>query len=175
MRILTTAAGLALAIGLVAGVSPVAAQGNMDGKKYDKGATVTLQGCVSAAEKKDTYVLTGVKEWPAGNSEMGKYGPRMYWIDKTAKDLKGHLGHTVQLTGKITDVEKSEMEIKTGESGAGIVIEIEGPGKDVITSPKNAGVNTANRPNKDDIKLTLLKLHIDELKMLSSTCSTTIQ
>ena len=67
---------------------------------------------------------------------MGKYGPRMYWIDKTAKDLKGHLGHTVQLTGKITDVEKSEMEIKTGESGAGTVIEIEGPGKDVVTSAK---------------------------------------
>ena len=65
---------------------------------------------------------------------MGKFGPRMYWIDKTAKDLKGHLGHTVQLTGKITDVEKSEMEIKTGESGAGTVIEIEGPGKDVVTS-----------------------------------------
>ena len=175
MKILTTAAGLALAIGLVAGVSPVAAQGNMDGKKYDKGATVTLQGCVTAAAKKDTYVLTGVQEWPVGNSEMGKYGPRMYWIDKSAKDLKGHLGHTVQLTGKITDVEKSEMEIKAGESGAGIVVEIEGPGRDVVTSAKNAGVNTAARPNKDDIKITLLKLKIDELKMMSATCSTTVQ
>ena len=175
MKILTTAAGLTLAIGLAAAVSPVAAQGNMDGKKYDKGATVTLQGCVTAAEKKETYVLTGVREWPAGKSEMGKFGPRMYWIDKTAKDLKGHLGHTVQLTGKITDVEKSEMEIKTGESGAGIVVEIEGPGRDVVTSPKNAGVSPATRPNKDDIKITLLKLHIDELKMMSSTCSTTVQ
>ena len=179
MKIVTTAAGLALAIGLVAGVSPVAAQGNMDGKKYDKGATVTLQGCVTAAEKKDTYVLTGVKEWPAGNSEMGKYGPRMYWIDKSAKDLKGHLGHTVQLTGKITDVEKSEMEIKTGESGAGIVVEIEGPGKDVKTSPANANVDMSKRAGiksgEKDVKITLLKLHIDELKMMSSTCSTTMQ
>ena len=175
MKILTTAAGLALAIGLIAGVSPAAAQGNMDGTKYDKGATITLQGCVTAAEKKDTYILTGVREWPVGKSEMGKYGPRMYWIDKSAKDLKGHLGHTVQLTGKITDVEKSEMEIKTGESGAGIVIEIEGPGRDVVTSAKNAGVNPATRPNKDDIKITLLKLHIDELKMMSATCSTTAQ
>jgi hypothetical protein len=175
MKILTTAAGLALAIGVIAGVSPVAAQGNMDGTKYDKGATVTLQGCVSAAEKKDTYVLTGVKEWPVGNSAMGKFGPRMYWIDKSSKDLKGHLGHTVQLTGKVTDVEKSEMEIKAGESGAGTVIEIEGPGTNVVTSPKNAGVTTAARPNKDDIKITLLKLKIDDLKMMSSTCSTTIQ
>ena len=130
---------------------------------------------MTAAEKKDTYVLTGVREWPVGKSEMGKHGPRMYWIDKSAKDLKGHLGHTVQLTGKITDVEKSEMEIKTGESGTGIVVEIEGPGKDVRTSPKNAGVSASARPNKDDIKITLLKLHIDELKMLSATCSTTSQ
>ena len=67
------------------------------------------------------------------------------------------------------------MEIKTGESGAGIVIEIEGPGRDVVTSAKNAGVNPATRPNKDDIKITLLKLHIDELKMMSATCSTTAQ
>ena len=44
MKILTTAAGLALVFGLTAAVSPVAAQGNMDGKKYDKGTTVTLQG-----------------------------------------------------------------------------------------------------------------------------------
>ena len=176
MKILTTAAGLALAFGLVAGVSPVAAQGNMDGKKYDKGATVTLQGCVTAAQKKDTYVLTGVREWPVGNSEMGIHGRRMYWIDKSAKDLKGHVGHTVQLTGKITDVEKSEMEIKAGESGAGLNVEIEGPGRDVRTSAANAGVNPAGKtPNKDDIKITLLKLKIDDLKMMSSTCSTTVQ
>lgn len=176
MKTLTTAAGLALAMGLVAGVSPVAAQGNVDGTKYDKGATVTLQGCVTAAQKKDTYVLTGVREWPVGSSEQGKYGPRMYWIDKTAKELKGHLGHTVQLTGKITGVEKSEMEIKAGESGAGIIVEIEGPGRDVRTSPANAGVNPAGKvPNKNDIKITLLKLKIDELKMMSATCSTTAQ
>ena len=102
-----------------------------DGKKYEKGATVTLQGCVVAAEKKDTYVLTNVREWPVGNSDMGKFGKRYYWIDKTDKDMKAHVGHTIQLIGKITDVEKSEIEFKTGESGKGLNVEIEGPGRDV--------------------------------------------
>ncbi len=117
--------------------------------------------------------------WPVAKSEMGTHGPQMYWIDKGSKDLKGHLGHTIQLTGKITDVEKSEMEVKAGESGAGTVVEIEGPGRDVITSPANANVDMAKRPNtasgKDDIKITLLKVKVDELKMLSGTCSTTRQ
>jgi hypothetical protein len=33
-------------------------------------------------------------------------------------------------------------------------------------------VNPATRPNKDDIPITLLKLQIDDVKMVSATCST---
>jgi hypothetical protein len=174
MKTFRIAAGLALVAGVTAGVTLGAAQENLDGKKYDKGATITLQGCVIAGEKKDTYVLGKVQEWPLAKSEMGKHGPRMYWIDKKGEDMKAHLGHTIQLVGKITDVEKSEMEIKTGENGVGQVIEIEGPGKDVVTSPGNAGVNMASRPNKNDIPITLLRVKVEELKMVSSSCPATM-
>ena len=174
MKTFGIAAGLALAAGVTAGVSLGAAQRNVDGKKYDKGATITLQGCVIAAEKKDTYVLSRVQEWPLANSEMGKYGPRFYWIDKKGDDMKAHLGHTVQVIGKITEVEKSEMELRAGENGAGQVVEIEGPGRDVVTSAANAGVNMASRPNKNDIPITLLKLKVEELKMVSSSCPATM-
>ena len=88
-------------------MTAVSARAQGDGQKYDKGATVTLQGCVVAAEKKDTYVLTNVREWPVGNSDMGKFGKRYFWIDKAGKDMKAHVGHTIQLIGKISDVEKS--------------------------------------------------------------------
>ena len=108
----------AVALGFSAGISAVAAQSQADGKKYEKGSTVTLQGCVVAAEKKDTYVLTNVREWPIANSDIGKYGKRYYWIEKTDK-MKGHQGHTIQLTCKITDVENSDIEWKAGESGNG--------------------------------------------------------
>jgi hypothetical protein len=167
-------AGLAIVAGVTAAVSLVAAQGNVDGKKYDKGATVTLQGCVVAADKKDTYVLSRVQEWPIANSEMSKYGPRYYWIDKRGDDMKAHLGHTIQVVGKITDVEKSEIELKPGEKGVGQVVEIEGPGRDIVTSATNAGVNMATRPNTNDIPITLLKLKVDELKMVSSSCAGTM-
>ena len=169
-----TAIALAFAISLAAGTSTVADQAQPDGKKYEKGATVTLQGCVVAAEKKDTYVLTHVREWPIASSDMGKFGKRYYWIEKTDK-MKGHAGHTIQMTGKITDVEKSEIEFKAGESGNGINVEIEGPGRDVVTPAANAAVPTppAGHAGKE-MPITLLKLKIDDVKMTASTCTPTM-
>ena len=169
-----TVIAIAVALGFSAGISAVSAQAQADGKKYDKGSTVTLQGCVVAAEKKDTYVLTNVREWPIATSDMGKFGKRYYWIEKTDK-MKAHAGHTIQLTGKITDVEKSEIEFKAGESGNGINVEIEGPGKDVVTPAPNAAVPTppAGHVGKE-MPITLLKLKIDDIKMTSSTCSPTM-
>ena len=169
-----TGIALVLAFGISAGMTAVSAQPQADGKKYDKGSTVTLQGCVVAAEKKDTYVLTNVREWPIANSDMGKFGKRYYWIDKAGKDMKAHLGHTIQVIGTISDVTKSEIEWKAGESGTGMNVEIEGPGKDVVTPAANAAVNPASVPNKNDIPITLLKLKVEEIKMTSSTCSSTI-
>jgi hypothetical protein len=173
MQLLLTATTLILGLVTAAGMSPVAAQAQADGKKFEKGSTVTLQGCVVMAEKKDTFILTNVREWPLSTTDMGKFGKRMYWIEKTDQ-MKGHIGHTIQVTGKITDVEKSEMELKAGESGNGFNVEIEGPGRDVRTPASNAGVNVESRPNKSDIPITLLKLKIDDIKMTSSTCTSTL-
>jgi hypothetical protein len=170
-----TAIALIFALGLAAGTSAVSAQEQADGKKYDKGSTITLQGCVVAAEKKDTYVLTNVREWPAANSDMGKYGKRYYWLDKLGKDLRAHGGHTIQIVGKIDEVKKSEIEIKKGEDGMGMTVEIEGPGKDVVTSPGNAAVNPSAMANHDDIPITLLKVKVDEIKMIAANCNSTIE
>jgi hypothetical protein len=168
-----TGIALIIALTLGGGVSAVSAQAQADGKKYEKGATVTLQGCVVAAEKKDTFILTNVREWPIANSDIGKFGKRYYWIEKTDK-MKGHLGHTIQIIGKITDVEKSEIELKAGASGSGFTVEIEGPGTNVVTPAPNAALNPESRPNTDDIPITLLKLKVDEIKMTSSMCSQTM-
>ena len=172
MRNLIAAAGLVLVLVSVVGAAATAPT-QADARKYDKGATVTLQGCVVAAEKKDTFILTHVSEWPASTTDMGKFGKRMYWIEKTDK-MKGHLGHTIQVIGKITDVEKSEMELKAGESGNGFNVEIEGPGKDVVAPAGTAGVKPEHRPNTDDIPITLLKLKIDDIKMVSPQCASTL-
>ena len=169
-----TGIALVVALGLATGMSAVAAQEHADGKKYEKGATVTLQGCVVAAEKKDTYILTNVREWPVANTDMGKFGKRYYWLDKLGKDLRAHGGHTIQVVGKIDEVKKSEIEIKKGEDAMGMTVEIEGPGKDVVTSASNAAVNPSSLPNKNDIPITLLKVKVDEIKMIAPNCNSTM-
>jgi hypothetical protein len=163
-----TGIALIVALGLSAGMSAVSAQSQADGKKYDKGSTVTLQGCVVAAEKKDTYVLTNVREWPIANSDMGKYGKRYYWLDKLGKDLRAHGGHTIQITGKIDEVKKSEIDIKTGEDPTGMTVEIEGPGRDVKTTAANAQVGAISGK---DIPITLLKVKVDDIKMVAANCN----
>ena len=168
MKTACFAAGLALATGLTTLGTLDAAQGNADGQKYDKGSTVTLQGCVVAGDKKDTYVLGNVREWPMATTDMGKHGRRMYWIDKKGDDMKEHLGHQIQVTGKITDVKKSEIEMEDSARKNGLVVEIEGPGRNVETTAANAGV--AANHGTEDIPITLLMLKVEELKMLSSSC-----
>ena len=73
------------------------------------GSTVTLQGCVVAAERKDTFVLTNVREWPVA-TDMGKFGKRYYWIEKTAK-MKATLG-TPSSVGEIR-----RREVRDGVQG----------------------------------------------------------
>lgn len=163
------AAGLAGLLG-VAGASPAAAQGNVDGQKYDKGAIVTVQGCVVAGENKDTYVFTGVKEWPIANSPMGIYGPRHYWFDMGPHDFTSFIGQTIQLKGPITQMKESEIEREPGGWHGGSMVAIELPGRDVHTTPGNAGVGRDHRPDRTDVKITLLKLKVEELIVVLKTC-----
>lgn len=164
--------GVLVVLGCVTVIGTTLNGQKADAQKYEEGSTVTLQGCVTQAAKADTFVLTNVSEWPAATTDMGKHGKRMYWIEKTDK-MKGHVGHTIQIAATITDVEKSEMELKPGAHGNGFTVEIEGPGTDVITEGDKAGVKAENRPNKDDIPITLLKLKVEAIKMVAADCSAT--
>ena len=156
-------------------MSAVAAQAQADGKKYEKGATVTLQGCVVAAEKKDTYVLTNVREWPIANSDMGKFGKRYYWIDKAGKDMKAHLGHTIQLIGKITDVDEVRDRIQGRRERHGPERRDRRPRQGRRDAGRECRGEAGRAvPNKNDIPITLLKLKVDEIKMTSSTCTSTM-
>lgn len=118
-------------------------------------------------------MLTHVREWPTSNSDMGKYGKRYYWLDKLGKDLRAHGGHTIQVIGKIDEVKKSEIEIRKGEDATGMTVEIEGPGKDVVTTAANANVTAGSRPNMNDIPITLLKVKVDSIKMVAASCTAT--
>ena len=173
MKPLLTATTLILGLVTAAGMSPVAAQAQADGKKFEKGSTVTLQGCVVTAEKKDTFILTDVREWPLSTTDMGKFGKRMYWIEKTDK-MKDHVGHTIQVIGKISDVEKSEMELKAGRERQRLQRRNRGPGPRRRGAGGQCRRENGQSPEHSDIPITLLKLKIDDIKMMSSNCNSTL-
>src|SRR5512139_2666859 len=101
---------------------------------------VTIRGCVVPAQK-DTYVMTRVTQVPgAGGATMPEiaHGRHvLFWLKSDAA-VKNHANKMVEVTGRFTNLKESEVELKAGpqESG-GLVVEIEGPGRDVVTSNRD--------------------------------------
>ena len=125
-----------------------------------KGSTVTLTSCVERAQNggDDKFVLTHVADVP---TQPAPHGRVVYWIEKVDK-IKPHVGHQIRLTGKISDVGKSEIETKKG----GAVVEIEGHGTEVKTSPEKASVAATGH----DVPTTVLTLAVDKVEMVSAKC-----
>jgi hypothetical protein len=165
-----TLAALALSSLLALNVLPSAAQGNANAQP-DKGAEVTIQGCVVAGESPGTFVFTRVRVWPV-IAVMGQYGPRHYWFDKTPEELGGYVGQTLQISGTVVEAEESEVErspgLEGGNKGSRVAIEL--PGRDVVTTPGNAGVPLADSASKVDMKITLLKVHVDKMLVVLKGC-----
>ncbi len=131
-----------------------------------KGAAISIEGCVAAGQKADTFVLGTVKEIPGSVVQTGQR--RIYWLDST-KHLRGHVGHHVQINGRVTDLERSEMEVELGAGkNGGAVAKIEGPGQaEVQVAPAAVGVGTAGQTKKEvDIPILLVKINVDSVKAL---------
>jgi hypothetical protein len=98
-------------------------------------------------------------------------GRVVYWLD-SVKDVKKHVGRQIRIVGKVDDVEQREMEVKSGaDEGDGWYVEIEGPGRDVRTPAANVGVSATGRRNEaDDIKPTLVKLKVQDVKRVAEGC-----
>ena len=163
------AAGLASTLGLVAGVTAAAAQ-NEDRGKFEKGSRVIIQGCVQEAETADAYVLTHLHEWPIGNTSLGKYGPRSYWVDQHVDEFRSRVGQTIQMTAEIVGMQRSEIEMEPGFHTGGTVVEIERPDVNVATNPEGAGLPPGRSSNTTDQKITLLKLKVSSFLTVLKTC-----
>ena len=155
-----------VALGITTANTPTSA--SQHAGHYSAGQEVTLSSCVEAGQKPDTFVLTQTADVPVHPATLGRV---VYWLD-TVKAFREHVGHQVRVKGVITEVKQNEMEVKLGEDGkGGWTVEIEGPGRDVRTTPEKAGVDTSNRqPDKGDIKTTLVKLKVNEVVMTAAKC-----
>jgi hypothetical protein len=155
---------------MLAVATVAAAQDMSDAKNFDKGASVTLQGCVIAGERPGTFVFSRVTVWPIASSPNGKYGPRHFWFENSASKLAEHLGETIQITGTIIQLSESEIEREPGSSPTGNRVAIELPAGDIFTSPGNAGIPRSQVGNSEDMKITLLKVKVDSLMTVMRSC-----
>jgi hypothetical protein len=150
------------AAGLIIGSGAAAAQ-----PEPTKGSSVTLTSCVEKGQRADTFVLTHVADVPSHPATHG--GRVVYWLDRdTAKKLKPHVGHQIRVLGVVSDVDKREMEMTATD--AGMLVEIEGPGRDVRTTPNKADVPAATAMANRDLPTTLVKLKVNQIDMVAANC-----
>lgn len=140
--------------------------------------SITLQGCVRPAVDPGRVIVTDVTEVAqAGRSTMPAeaHGRKViFWLDKDDA-LKSHVGQMVQVTGTLGDIEKSEAELKAGsQKDGGLVVEFEGPGRDVKASNQVVGeaLGTSGRttPEKDDVPTFLMRVQVRDVRQTAGTC-----
>jgi hypothetical protein len=137
-----------------------------------KGADIVIEGCVAAGQKADTYLMATLKEVEAVPVE--KMRKRVYWLNST-KHIKDHVGHQIRIAGRVTDLERSEIEIDLGAGpNGGAVAKIEGPGgKEVKTTAVKAGVGPVGTQGQldADVPTELVKIDVTKVTMLNATCA----
>ena len=170
MRLIAALAGM-----LLAGTPMLLAQDNASGSRRER--EVTIRGCVVPAEN-DTYVMTKVTQSPGpGGTTMPEmaHGRRvLFWL-KNDDAVKNHPNKMVEVTGRFSGVKETEIELKAGRQDAGgLVVEIEGPGRDVVTSNREVGaaVGAAGRqtPEQNDIKAYLAEVRVTHVREVGGSC-----
>jgi hypothetical protein len=139
---------------------------------------VTIHGCVVPAQN-GTYVMTKVAEVPGPTGAVMPamaHGRRVaFWL-KNDDDVKKNPNRMVEVTGSIAKLSESEAEIKGGlHKDGGVVIEFEGPGRDVRASNDTVGntVGTAGRTGAEsnDVKMLLAEVNVKTVKAIEGACN----
>jgi hypothetical protein len=136
---------------------------------------ITLHGCVRPGIEKDTFLMTDVTEPTEPAVPPEAHGRKViFWLDNDA-GLKPHVGHMVEVSGTTGTIQKSEIELKAGhQKEGGLVVEFEGPGKDVKASNAVVGgaLGTSGRTTseKDDVKTFLFKVKVENVKAIAGAC-----
>ena len=172
MKWAATATAVALAM-----VPTLAAQQPLPAAGAASPGMVTLRGCVTPGVGKDAYVLTQVQETTPGKSAMPAeaHGRRViFWLDDE-KALAPHSGKMVDVHGTLGKLETSEIELRAGtRKDGGLLVEYEGPGKDVVASAdtlgRPVGTSWTAKPGRSDVKTFLLHVKINDVRTVEMTC-----
>jgi hypothetical protein len=172
--------GLALSLGLTGVASAQEAANSV------VGSMMTITGCV-VTDKENSFVLTHVEEISGPRSTAasatleGMAGVKggapgvIYWLSsESVKMMRGHLGHKVEVTGKITDLSDGTIKVKQepGKAGPDNTVKIEAREKDstantdqpVVAGPPATVKTEATRA------MPVRRIKVDTVKMVANVC-----
>jgi hypothetical protein len=161
--------GRMLTVGFVLVTSVAAAQ---DKKDPLAGASIAIQGCVAPGPVKNQFVLTRVAEVRPDGTAITPAQlpvPVVYWLDD-ASGLRGHDGKMVQVKGTIMKTRHSEIEMKSGPGGAGLIAEIEVPGKDVRARADQVPGVAGTSGRGAEVKSIVIEVDVQGVTSLNRAC-----
>jgi type 1 fimbria pilin len=129
-----------------------------------KGDEVSFSGCVTAGTHNGSFLLTDIKRTD-GAADTNT----IYWLD-SAKKLDGQAGHRVEVTGVVSKVEGGDITSKTDAKKGTEKVEVKKGGSTVTAQMPSQAVGTTGNDSKTDEAMPLMKIKVQSLKMLSSTC-----
>lgn len=170
MRMQIALACAAAALTTIAAAAQTAQQPAQQGSAPNANQNVTITGCVAAGPN-NTFTLTATndaasKEAPTGTTATTPAG------DKVAKtitytltaakpdDLKGHVGHTVQVTGV-----EAAPQVTTGSTDKS---------KGAAAAQGTSGTSGGAKPTVEttaQTQIVVRQLNVNAVKMVSSSCS----
>lgn len=170
MRMQIALACAAAALTTIAAAAQTAQQPAQQGSAPNANQNVTITGCVAAGPN-NTFTLTATndaasKEAPTGTTATTPAG------DKVAKtitytltaakpdDLKGHVGHTVQVTGV-----EAAPQVTTGSTDKS---------KGAAAAQGTSGTSGGAKPTVEttaQTQIVVRQLNVNSVKMVSSSCS----
>ncbi|MBA3950018.1 MAG: hypothetical protein H0X44_08765 [Acidobacteria bacterium] len=158
--------------GLFIGAAPALAQDhaahNDAQTKLMKGSSVAIEGCVTAGENDDTYVLGAVKEIPGRPVETSL---RHFYRLDSVRLLRGKVGQVVRVEGRIDGIEEGKLEVKPGKADdGGTLVELEGPGRDIDSTPAVVGTGGATAA-AGKTTMTVIRLDVDKVTVVRA-CGT---
>lgn len=165
---------LVLAVGVGAASALPAAQ--VPSLESLEGQEIAIRGCVRAGIERDTFVLNRITEVQGQGRVLALrqqlVRPVIYWLDDV-KGLRGRVGRMVEVSGEIDDVNESEVDFQEGPDRlGGLIVELEGPGRDVRTTPDvvREVVGTAGGASRPDVQTIVLKIDVRSVRVVDGTC-----
>jgi hypothetical protein len=131
---------------------------------------VTAQGCVQLSERSNAYFFTNVMTWPVVRTPEGPYGVRHLAIKLGNRRLDEFIGDTLQLTGRVTNVRKSEIEMEPGLRHYGSFVEFERPDANILMRPEAIGLSLDRHSKRPDIPISLVEYEVDSVIKVMHGC-----